>query len=424
MQRMKRSLEGNGYYVANVDYPSRDHEIEVLAPLAVALAIAYVLNPAMRWAERHRVPRGLAAVLLFLVVLAVFVVVLLFAVPPLVGQLYDFGVRVVGEPAAETPEGFSDLNGNGTWDRGYIPALLEWARGVAERLRAGESTWLDQVVAYLGASAGAREGLLAGALATLKKAGTGLMAFLWNLQGFVAGVGLTAFYLFFFLVSFDRIVAAVRRRLPGKYRPRIEAVARQIDAAVGAFLRGRLVVCVVVGVLTAGGLAAVGVPYWYLIGVATGVAGVVPFLPIFVGLVPALVAAWFDGGSGWTVLGAAAVFVVVQGLEGWVLTPLVQGRAVGLHPVTQTVALLVGAQVFGLFGLVAAVPLAATVKILAREFLLPKVDELAREPPETQPSDVAEEGGAEGASAGAERAGGRGAASSGPGDAAGAVRDA
>jgi len=354
---------------------------EILAPLAVALALAYVLNPVMRWAQRHHVPSGLAATLLFFVLLVLFVLVVLFAVPPLVGQLYDFGVTVVGEPEVEVAPGYSDLNENGRWDRGYIPALLEWARGVAERLQTGESTWFDRVLARLGTSEDAREGLLKGALATLKQAGAGLASFLWNLQGFAFGVGLTAFYLFFFLMNFDRVVAAVDRRLPGKYRARIEDVVKKIDAAISAFLRGRIVVCLAVGVLTGVGLAIVGVPYWYLIGVATGVAGVVPYLPIFVGLVPAMLVAWFDAGSVWAVGGAAIVFVIVQTLEGWVLTPLIQGRAVGLHPVTLMVALLAGYQVFGVFGLIASVPLASTVKILAKEFVLPQVEDLAHEEP-------------------------------------------
>ena len=355
---------------------------QILTPLAVALALAYVLNPIMRWAQRHRVPRGLAVTLIFLALLGAFVLIVLFAVPPLVGQLYDFGVTVVGEPEAEELPGYRDLNENGQWDRGYIPAVLEWARGVADRLQTGEGTWFDRILAGIGTSQDAREGLLKGALATFKQAGTGLIAFLWNLQGFVFGVGLTAFYLYFFLMNFDRIVEAVHGRLPGKYRARIEDVVAKIDAAVSAFLRGRILVCLVVGVLTALGLAIVGVPYWYLIGVATGLAGVVPYLPIFVGLVPAMLVAWFYAGSGWAVAGAAVVFIIVQTLEGWVLTPFIQGRAVGLHPVTLMVALLVGYEVFGLFGLIAAVPLASTVKILAREFVLPKVDELAHEQPD------------------------------------------
>jgi len=353
---------------------------DILSPLAVALAIAYVLNPVMRWAERRRIPRGLAATLIFLVLVAMFVVVALFAVPPLLAQLYDFGVMVIGEPASESPPGFTDLNNNGEWDRGYVPALVEWLRGMSERLQTGESTWIDRLLSSINVSPDAREGLLKGALSTLKQAGSGFLSFLWSLQGFFFGVGLTAFYLFFFLMTFDRMVDAVHQRLPGKYRGRIEGVLAKIDAAVNAFLRGRILVCIVVGVLTAVGLAIVGVPYWYLIGVATGLAGVVPYLPIFVGMVPAMLAAWLDAG-GWSVAGAAAVFVIVQTLEGWVLTPLIQGRAVGLHPVTLTVALLVGYEVFGLFGLIVAVPLASTVKILAKEFVLPKVDELAHEKP-------------------------------------------
>ncbi len=356
---------------------------EVLSPLAVALAVAYILNPIMRWAERRRIPRGLAATFIFLLLLAVCVAVVLFAVPPLVAQLYDFGVSMAGEPAAEGGPGYEDLNGNGRWDRGHVPAILAWVRDVSARLQTGEARWYDRILKAVGDSAGAKEGLLNTTLDTLKLAGEGLLDFLWSLQGFVVGAALAAFYLFFFLMNFDRMVAAVRRRLPGKYRTRIEDVVRKIDAAVSAFLRGRILICVAVGVLTAAGLAVVGVPYWYLIGVATGLAGVVPFMPIFVGLIPAVLVAWFDAGSGWAVLGATVVFVIVQTLEGWVLTPLIQGKAVGLHPVTLTVALLVGYNVLGLFGLVAAVPLASTVKILAKEFVLPKVEELADETPDS-----------------------------------------
>ncbi|KPJ69691.1 MAG: hypothetical protein AMS14_11335 [Planctomycetes bacterium DG_20] len=355
---------------------------DILSPLAVALAIAYVLNPIMRWAARHRVPRGLAATLIFLLLLGLCVAVTLFAVPPLVAQLYDFGVSMVGEPEAEGDPPYRDLNANGRWDKGHVPAVLAWVREVSARLQTGQGTWYDRVLKGIGDSAGAKEGLLKTVLDTLKLAGERLLDFLWDLQGFVVGAALTAFYLFFFLMHFDRMVAAVRRRLPGKYRDRIEGVVRQIDAAISAFLRGRILICAAVGVLTAAGLAIVGVPYWYLIGVATGLAGVVPFMPIFVGLIPAVLVAWFDAGSGWAVVGAAAVFVIVQTLEGWVLTPLVQGKAVGLHPVTLTVALLVGYNVLGLFGLIAAVPLASSVKILAREFVLPKVEELADETPD------------------------------------------
>ncbi|MBE3069104.1 MAG: AI-2E family transporter [Planctomycetes bacterium] len=353
----------------------------VLSPLALAVAVAYILNPIMRWAERHRVPRAFSATLLFLVLIVACVVVALFAVPPLVSQLYEFGVNVVGEPEAEAAPGYTDLNGNGQWDRGYVPALLAWVKDMAARLQTGESTWYDRMLAGIGDSAGGEAGVLNAALGALKQAGQGFLGFLWGLQGFVVGLALAAFYLFFFLMSFDRMVDAVRVRLPGKYRTRVEGVALKIDAAISAFLRGRIVVCAIIGVLTAVGLALLGVPYWFLIGVVTGLAGVVPYLPIFVGLAPAILAAWFGGHGGWTVAGVAGVFVLVQTLEGWVLTPLIQGKAVGLHPVTLTVALLVGYQVLGFVGLVAAVPLAATVKILAREFILPKVDELAEESP-------------------------------------------
>lgn len=357
----------------------------ILSPLALALAIAYILNPVMRWAARHRIPRGLTATILFLATLAAGVILVLLVVPPLVAQLYDFGVNLVGESRLEVEPGYVDLNGNNRLDEGYLPALLAYAEDLSKRLASGENTWYARVIKALGASSDTRADVLQAVTAAARTAGTGLLAFLGNLPGLVTDVALTAFYLFFFLMNFERMIKAVRTRLPGRYRGRIIKVTGEIDQAISAFLRGRIIVCLIIGVLTAIGLAIAGVPYWFLIGFVTGLSGIVPFLPLFVGLIPAMLVGWFDTQSGWPVLGAVIVFVVVQTLDGWVFTPLVQGKAVGLHPVTQTVALLVGYELLGFFGLVAAIPLAATIKILAREFLLPKVEELAREKPDSGP---------------------------------------
>jgi len=353
----------------------------VFAPLAVAMALAYILNPVMRWAERRRIPRGVTAVLLFFCVLAALAALVLFALPPLLSQLYAFGVSVIGEPAAEAEPGFVDLNGDGVWSHGYLGAIAEWLQGLAERLGRGEGEWYEKILLEWQQPSAAEGSVHDRVLAVARQAGEGALSILWNLQGLAVGVVLTAVYLFFFLMNFDRMVEAVRRWLPGRHRARIERVAGEIDRTVSAFLRGRILVCLAVGATTALGLALLGIPYWYLIGVVTGLAGVVPFLPIFVGLIPAVLVAWFDSHSGLAVFGTVGVFVIVQGLEGWVLTPLVQGRAVGLHPVTLTVALVLGYEMLGLFGLILAVPLAATVKILAKEFVLPEVRELADEEP-------------------------------------------
>jgi predicted PurR-regulated permease PerM len=300
-------------------------------------------------------------------------------------ELYNFGVSVIGEPTADSEAGFVDLNGNGVRDEGYLAAMIAWVEQLAARfeIEAGaEEGWYEQMLRGVREWATAEEGLLAGVLSVVKTTGRELVSVVASIPGLATSAALTAIYLFFFLISFDRMIEWVRRCLPARHKARIEAVASRVDAAISAFLRGRLIVCLCVGALTALGLWIFGVPYWYLIGVATGIAGIVPYLPIFVGLAPAMLAAWFNTGNVWTVVAAVGVFTVVQGLEGWVLTPLIQGRAVGLHPVTLMVALLLGYEMLGLFGMIAAVPLASTVKILAQEFLMPEVEELAHAPGE------------------------------------------
>lgn len=370
----------------------------IFAPLAVALAVAYILNPVMRWGVRHKIPRGLMATGLFLAVVGFVALIVILAVPPLVGELVAFGYGMFGEPVLETEkltdglkddpavhkteEGtwYRDVNNNEEYDAGHIQRLIAYIRDLREEAAADSSTWYAQVENWLTENRTAIGKSLVG---TLQKAGTGILGLIEKAQNFLMALGLGAFYLFFLLLNFDRIVDTIHEKLPGRYRLRIEDVMGKINRAVSAFLRGRLLVCVCVGALTAVGLAVLGVPYWYLLGVATGLAGIVPFLPIFVGLVPSMLVGWLDTESLWVVGGVIIVFVAVQTIEGWVLTPLIQGKAVGLHPVTLIIALLLGYQALGLFGLIAAVPLAATVKILAREFVLPEVEELADEPPKT-----------------------------------------
>ncbi len=360
----------------------------VFAPLGIALALAYILNPLMRWGTAHRIPRGLMAMLLFLAVLGLTALVTFLALPPLLSETYNLGVSVVGEPAApEDATGvdvrtaadgtrYADLNDNGQWDRGYVTAVVDRIQEARRRPPDAEPTWIDQALSIIEAN---RRDVMKGVLNTLRTAGDSVLALLRGLQGFVVAAGLTGFYLFFLLMNFDRVVEAVRVRLPARYKDRILKIVGKIDAAISAFLRGRLIVCLIVGGLTALGLAVLGIPYWFVLGVATGVAGIVPYLPIFVGLGPSMLVAWIDTGNPWLVLGTVIVYVVVQALEGWVLTPLIQGKAVGLHPVTLMVALLLGFEMLGLVGLIAAVPLASTVKILAQEFVLPEVEDMAHE---------------------------------------------
>lgn len=186
---------------------------------------------------------------------------------------------------------------------------------------------------------------------------------------------LVPIYAFFLLIAMPSVRKGVHRYLPLWHREQLLRILREIEKVVAAFFRGRLIVCLICASLTYIGFIAVGftgtgVPYAALFSLFIGLATAVPLAGLIF-LVPALIMTGLDGGTGVTVLLVGVVYVVVQVLETVVLTPTIMGREVELHPVTLIIALLLCGKLLGVLGLILAVPIAATCRILAREFFWP-----------------------------------------------------
>lgn len=186
---------------------------------------------------------------------------------------------------------------------------------------------------------------------------------------------LVPIYVFFLLIAMPAVRKGVHRYLPLWHRDQLIRIIRDIEKVVAAFFRGRLIVCLICATLTYIGFIAVGftgtgVPYAALFSLFIGLATAVPLAGLLF-LVPALVMTGLDGGTAVTVVLVGLVYVVVQVLETVVLTPTIMGREVELHPVTLIIALLLCGKLLGILGLILAVPIAATCRILAREFFWP-----------------------------------------------------
>lgn len=192
---------------------------------------------------------------------------------------------------------------------------------------------------------------------------------------------LVPFYFWFFSVSFPDAVRFLGAMVPERSRPRVLSLVRDMDRAVSGFVRGRIVIAFFMGVMAALGWKYCGVPYAITLGLAAGVLSIVPYLgfaavPIAVGLLlldqmslPAPERmTWY-----WIFLGPTLVFVVVQSVEGYLLTPLIAGKATDLGPVSIFVAVLAGASIAGVYGMLLSIPAAACLKIWWREVLLPRI---------------------------------------------------
>ncbi len=193
---------------------------------------------------------------------------------------------------------------------------------------------------------------LQGLIKNLTKSGLAVFALLANL----ALIPIVAFYL---LRDWDILMDKIRGLIPRQYEGNTVSLFVECDERLGAFLRGQLLVMLALGIVYATGLWLMGLDLALLIGVLSGLASIIPYLGFAVGIVAASIVAFFQFHDVVHMLMVWGVFIIGQFLEGSVLTPLLVGDRIGLHPVAVIFAILSGGELFGFFGMLLALPVAA-----------------------------------------------------------------
>jgi len=203
----------------------------------------------------------------------------------------------------------------------------------------------------------------------LKKSIGGFLGF----TGFLFSLVLVPVYLFFLLKERPRIERRWKDYLPLRESPlkdEIAEVLSQINHYIIAYFRGQLLVCLVDGALIGGVLTLFGLNFAPLIGMLVVILTMVPYIGIVVCWVPAVLIAAFQWGDWWHPFWVTIIFIVVQNLEGMFYAPRIVGNSVGLHPMTVIVSIFVwGLLIGGLLGPILAVPLTATVKVLLMRYV-------------------------------------------------------
>lgn len=196
-------------------------------------------------------------------------------------------------------------------------------------------------------------------------------------------VFLVPFYFFFFAAAYPKVLRFGRQLIPDHSRDRAFFLIGEMDRAVSGFVRGRLVISAILGVILSVGWLIVGVPYSIALGLIVGIFCAVPYLSI-IGLPVAIIllaveqfSVDIDHRMTWwgIILWPTVVYMIAQTLDDWVLTPLIQGKSTNLAPVSIVVAILAGGSIAGIYGMLLAVPVAACIKILLREVLMPRIHE-------------------------------------------------
>lgn len=321
----------------------------IFIPVFVALLLAYLANPLIDAAERRwSWPRPLTVSLLLVCVTAL-TAGLVAVIGPLVSDQIKTLAKNTPAYASWLTRRFASVGQSSAQIHEWIQGLLEDPLSILGTLFEGTG----QAFGLLGVMVGA----------TVDAA---LLLFLIPL------------YFFFFAWQFDRMLAVLTQFIPRSRRAHTTVVLRRMDAAVSGFFRERLLIALISGALYAGAWALTGVPYWFLLGLGTGILTLVPYVSA-IGWPLAVLLKYLDSLSGsggsadWLtiVLWPSAAYLVVQFVESWVLTPWIQRGSSDMNAVTLVIVLFVGGAVGGLFGLIFAIPIAACIKIALQEWVLP-----------------------------------------------------
>ena len=172
---------------------------------------------------------------------------------------------------------------------------------------------------------------------------------------------------FYFLLDWERMLDSMRRLIPRKYEKSTLTIVGECHEVLGAFVKGQFLVMFLLGVVYAMGLQLIGLEVGIIIGMVAGLASIIPYLGFAVGIISAVIACLFQFGLDWVHLALVlVVFMVGQAIEGYILQPFLLGDKIGLSPVAVVFAVLAGAQLAGLLGMLIALPVAAVIVVLLR----------------------------------------------------------
>ncbi|TDF81089.1 AI-2E family transporter [Pseudomonas sp. H9] len=312
----------------------------ILSPFLVGILLAYLADPLVDRLERTGMSRTWGVVVVFTLFTLLLTLLLLVLVPMLAKQL----VRLYE----------------------LAPQMLDWLQHDAlpwlqTRFGLAEGFWkFDKIKAAISGHMGQTTDIVGVILSQATASGLALLGWLANL----VLIPVVSFYL---LRDWDLMMAKLRSLLPRQREERVVALAGECHEVLGAFVRGQLMVMLALGVIYASGLMLVGLELGLLIGLLAGLAAIVPYMGFIIGIGAAMIAGLFQfGGDLYPLLGIMAVFMVGQALEGMVLTPLLVGDRIGLHPVAVIFAILAGGELFGFTGVLLALPVAAVIMVLLR----------------------------------------------------------
>lgn len=312
----------------------------ILTPFVMAGLLGWLGDPLVDRLQRAGRSRNVAVTLVFVAMALLVILVMLLLVP------------VIEEQISTLIES--------------LPHYRDWIMGTAlpwleAKTRLQLTVWFDlnHIIELIRSNWERAGGVAATMLGYLSRSGFAVLA--W-----IANIVLLPVLTFFLLRDWDIFVERAASLVPRKYIGTVTRLAQESSEVLGGFLRGQLLVMVILGIMYGLGLWLVGLDLGILIGIIAGLFTFVPYLGPTSGVVFGVIAALVQYGDWKHVLGVLAVFGIGQVIESYWLTPKLVGDRIGLHPVAVIFAVLAGGQLFGFLGMLLALPVAAIANVLLR----------------------------------------------------------
>ncbi len=314
----------------------------VFLQLFIAFALAYILNPAVELLERKGVKRLYGIMIVFCVTVTVCSAFAVFLVISITNEFSNMQLNLpayVQHLYEITPVSIKSYLGVETSDKLALQLneLLQQARTAAPDL-------------------------LKPLLTFLQRALTSTVGVLLAILGYL----IIPVYLFYLLCDLPQLKATIESYIPERFRQIYTDKLAEIDAVLSGFIRGQLSVCAILAILYSAGLFFIGIDLAIAIGVLAGVTFIIPYVGTIIGICLSVVMALLKFNDILHPLLCLGWFGFVQLLEGTIITPKIVGDTVGLHPLVAIVALLIGGQLFGIMGMLLAVPVTAVLQVFLR----------------------------------------------------------
>ena len=319
--------------------PLKDFISAIGVPVACGAVIYYLVKPIYDYLLNKKVPKGIAILLVMVGVIVIFIMIITSLVPIIQKQLLDLVSQLpyYYQIISEQVENFMQTGLFETIQEQFNKINTDFIQSITERL--------NGILNFTFSGIGSVVGIIGDIVITVMT---------------------MPVILYYLLKDGNKVIPFVTRMFPTRSQHKISVMLNEMNQQVSSYIRGQITVAICVGFAYIIGYTLIGLPYGVTIGMIAGLLTIIPYLGSIIGLTPALIIGFVTNPT--LALHVFLVFVIEQLIESRVLQPLILGSSLKMHPVTILIILLAAGKMFGLVGLLIAVPVYAVVKVFITHF--------------------------------------------------------